>query len=117
MTRAERVRRLEGRDGRLERIVLEDSAPLDRRALFVLVEQRQGSPLAERLGCRLNSKGTVETGTAERTDVPGVFVAGDASKDTQFIIVAAAEGAQAAVAIDALLARQDHETLSTASSG
>jgi thioredoxin reductase len=41
--------------------------------------------------------------------VPGVFVAGDASKDAQFVIVAAAEGAEAAVAIDALLARQDRQ--------
>jgi thioredoxin reductase len=107
--RGQRVRRLEGRDGRLERIVLDGVPPVERSALFVLVQQRQGSPLAERLGCRLNEKGTVETGTAERTEVPGVFVAGDASKDAQFLIVAAAEGAQAAVAIDTLLARQDRQ--------
>ncbi len=74
-------------------------------ALFVLTEQRQSSRLAQRLGCRFNAKGTVETGKAERTGVPGVFVAGDASKDAQLIIVAAAEGAEAAVAIDALLQR------------
>jgi len=109
VVRAERVRRLEGRDGRLERIVLDGSPPLERSTLFVLTEQRQASPLAERLGCRLNSRGTVDTRPAERTDVPGVFVAGDASKDAQFVIVAAAEGAQAAVAIDTLLFRQDRE--------
>jgi thioredoxin reductase len=107
VVRTERVRKLEGREGRLERIVLEDAEPVERSALFVVGEQRQGSPLAERLGCRLNPKGIVETGRAERTDVPGVFVAGDASKDAQFIIVAAAEGAVAAVAIDDLLAQQD----------
>jgi thioredoxin reductase len=102
-----RVRRLEGRDGRLERLVLDGSPPLERSALFVLTEQRQGSPLAERLGCRFNVKGTVETSRAERTDVPGVFVAGDASKDSQLVIVAAAEGAEAAVAIDRLLTQLD----------
>ena len=78
VVRTERVRRLEGRDGRLERIMLEDADPVERSALFLVGEQRQGSPLAERLGCRFNAKGTVETGRAERTDVPGVFVAGDA---------------------------------------
>ncbi len=112
--RTERVRRLEGRDGRLERIVLDDALPLERCALFVLTEQRQGSSLAERLGCRFNEKGTVDTRKAERTDVPGVFVVGDASKDTQLVIVAAAEGAEAAVAIDTLLARQDRESPATA---
>jgi thioredoxin reductase len=110
IVRAERVRRLEGQDGRLERIILEGSpVPLERSALFVLTEQRQASPLAERLGCRLNPKGTVDTRPAERTEVPGAFVAGDASKDAQFVIVAAAEGAEAAVAIDVLLSRQDEE--------
>jgi thioredoxin reductase len=109
VVRTERVRRLEGRDGRLERIMLEDADPMERSALFLVGEQRQGSPLAERLGCRFNAKGTVETGRAERTDVPGVFVAGDASKDAQFMIVAAAEGAEAAVAIDSMLARQDRQ--------
>ena len=68
---AERVRRLEGQDGRLERIILEgSSSPLERSALFVLTEQRQASGLAERLGCRLNPKGTVDTRSAERTEVP-----------------------------------------------
>ncbi|HET8623361.1 MAG TPA: NAD(P)/FAD-dependent oxidoreductase [Gemmatimonadales bacterium] len=105
--RPERVRRLEGVDGRLERIYFDGAPPIERAALFVATQQRQGSSLAERLGCRLNHHGTVETGRAERTDVPGVFVAGDASKDAQLVIVAAAEGAEAGVAIDALLCRLD----------
>jgi thioredoxin reductase len=111
VVRSERVRRLEGREGRLERIVFEGAPPLERSALFVVVDQRQGSPLAGSLGCQFNDKGTVDTGRAERTDVPGVFVAGDASKDAQFIIVAAAEGAEAAIAIDTLLARRDRDAL------
>jgi hypothetical protein len=39
--------------------------------------------------------------------VPGLFVAGDAAGDVQFVIVAAAEGARAAVAINREL--QDEE--------
>jgi thioredoxin reductase len=35
--------------------------------------------------------------------VPGLYVAGDASHDVQFVIVAAAEGAKAAVAINKAL--------------
>lgn len=109
VVRPEPVRRLEGRDGRLERIVFDGAPPLERSALFIHTEVRQASPLAERLGCRLSPKGTVDTRSAERTEVPGVFVAGDASKDAQFVIVAAAEGAEAAVAIDALLSGKDRE--------
>jgi thioredoxin reductase len=109
VVRPEPVRRLEGRDGRLERIVFEEGSSVERSALFIHTEPRQASSLAERLGCRLNPKGTVETRAAERTEVPGVFVAGDASKDAQFVIVAAAEGVEAAVAIDNLLSKLDRE--------
>ena len=54
-------------------------------------------------GCAFNNKGTVRTGKLEGTNVPGLFVAGDASKDVQLAIVAAAEGAKAAIAINTAL--------------
>jgi thioredoxin reductase len=38
-----------------------------------------------------------------RTGVPGLYVAGDASRDVQFAVVAAAEGAKAGVAINQAL--------------
>ena len=37
------------------------------------------------------------------TRVPGLYVVGDASRDVQFVVVAAAEGAKAAVAINKAL--------------
>jgi len=41
------------------------------------------------------------------TNVPGVFVAGDASRDAQFVVVAAAEGVKAAVAINKALQQRE----------
>jgi thioredoxin reductase len=105
--REEPVTRLEGRDGRLERIVFASGAPAGRSALFVVAGQRQRSPLAERLGCRFTERGTVKTGTCEVTNVPGLFVAGDASKEAQFVSVAAAEGTEAAMAIHKALMKED----------
>jgi thioredoxin reductase len=93
------VLRLEGRDGRLERVVFADGETLPRRALFFSGGQRQRSALAERLGCRFTERGAVATGTCEVTNVPGLYVAGDASKEAQFVVVAAAEGSEAAMAI------------------
>jgi thioredoxin reductase len=101
------VLRLEGRQGQLERVVFADGQTLARRALFFAGGQRQGSPLAERLGCRFTTHGAVDTGKCEATDVPGLYVAGDASKEAQFVVVAAAEGTEAAMAIHkALLAEE-----------
>jgi thioredoxin reductase len=103
----ERVLRLEGHEGRLERIVFAERGPLPRRALFVCAGQHQRSGLAEKLGCRFTSRGAVATGSCEATDVAGLYVAGDSSKDAQFVIVAAAEGAEAGMAINKALLKKD----------
>lgn len=105
--REERIARLDGRDGQLERIVFADGRALPRRALFFSTGQRQQSPLALALGCEINEKGTVRTGKYESTHLAGLFVAGDASRDVQWVIVAASEGAEAAFAINRDLLEQD----------
>lgn len=105
--REEPIARLEGTDGKLERILFTHGEPLSRRALFFGDAQHQGSHLAEQLGARFNEKGTVDTGTCEATNVPGLYVAGDSSKEAQFVIVAAAEGTEAGMAINKALLKED----------
>jgi thioredoxin reductase len=103
----ERIARLEGTNGRLERLVFQNGESLPRQALFLCTSQHQRSALARKLGCRFTSKGAVDTGSCEATDVPGLYVAGDASKEAQFVIVAAAEGAEAGMAINKALLKDD----------
>ncbi len=105
--REERVTRLEVADGRLSRIVFDHAPPLARSALFFTTGQYQRSDLLERLGCHFNDKGTVRTGKYETTHLPGLFVAGDASRAVQWVVVAAAEGAEAAFAINTDLLKED----------
>ena len=105
--RPEKIARLEGKDGQLERVVFTDGKTLDRRALFFSTPQRQGSDLATQLGCGFTRKGAVSTGEYEATSIPGLYVAGDASRLVQLAIVAAAEGAQAAFAINTSLIKED----------
>jgi thioredoxin reductase len=105
--REQPVQRLEGERGKLSRIVLADGTALARDALFFCTGHRQGSDLAERLGCPLDDKGSIATVDATRTCVPGVFVAGDASRQSHLVVVAAAEGALAAVAIHDELSKED----------
>jgi thioredoxin reductase len=97
--REERVVRLEGRDGQIECVVFASGDPVPCRALFFTTGQHQASPLAKALGCEFNEKGTVHTGRHETTTVSGLYVAGDASRDVQWVVVAAAEGAEAAFAM------------------
>lgn len=104
--REDRVVRLEGSE-RLERIVFASGPPLEREALFFTTGQTQQSQLAQRLGCEINEKGTVRTGKYETTHLRGLYVAGDASRAVQWVVVAAAEGAEAAFAINTDLLKED----------
>jgi thioredoxin reductase len=104
--RTDPVLRVEG-DDTFVRIVFGRGEPLARRALFFTTGQTQQSALAERLGCEIDEKGTVRTGKYETTHVPGLFVAGDASRAVQWVVVAAAEGAEAAFAINTDLLKED----------
>ncbi len=105
----ERIERLIGTDGILEHVVFENGDRLARRAMFFSTGWRQHSDLAKKLGCSFTDDGCVATGEYEITDVQGVYVAGDASHMVQFVVVAAAEGAQAAVAINKELMKEDLE--------
>jgi len=52
--------------------------------------------------------GLVDTDRAQGTNVPGLFVAGDAVRSRQMAIIAAAEGARAAVAVNTALLEAEH---------
>lgn len=104
----QRIGALEGTpEGQLQRVILASGEAIERSAMFFNTGQHQRSALPARLGCEMNEKGgvTVEAFDVE-TCVPGVYVAGDASRDVQLVIVAAAEGTKAAFAINKALLRE-----------
>jgi thioredoxin reductase len=98
---------LEHDNGRLRAIVSESGTALAADAIFFTTGQRPQCDLAVKLGCVFNRRGTVDTGNLSETNVPGVFVAGDASRDAQFVVVAAAEGVKAALAINQAMQRAE----------
>ncbi len=102
--------RLDGDDEGLHQVVFRTGEPLPRTALFLIPKERQASGLVERLECETTSKGRVRTGEYERTNVPGLYVAGDSSRRVQFAIVAAAEGAMAAFDINNELVNEETAT-------
>ena len=98
----------EGTDeGVLTRIVFENGDSLPRSALFFSTGQEQGSSFAKELGCEFTDKGAVATNSKQMTSVPGLYVAGDSSSDAHVVIVAAAEGAKAAININNMLLEED----------
>lgn len=102
-----KIARLEGRKGQLERIVFHNGSSVERDALFFSTGQKQKSDIAELLGCRFNEKGFIPTNKKQQTNIKGVFAAGDITKDVKFVVVAAAEGARAGVAINSELQEEE----------
>ena len=99
---------LEGTAGILTRIKFKSGPDLDRAGLFFSTGCHQASDLSQRLGCKRDEKGGVVTDPAtEETSVPGVYVAGDVSRDVLLVAIAIAEGAKAAVAINKAFLRRD----------
>jgi thioredoxin reductase len=106
--RTEPIASLEGEGGHLKQITFEQGPVLDRAALFFATGCHQGSDLSQRLGCERDEKGGVITDPAtEETSVPGVYVAGDVSRDVLLVAIAVAEGAKAAVAINKAFLRSE----------
>lgn len=105
--RDEPVVRLAGDATALERVVVAGGEPVACDALFLSVPCRQSCGLSLELGCRLAKGGTVIADRRSRTHGDGVFAAGDASIDSQLVVVAASEGARAAIAIHEELLEED----------
>lgn len=85
------------------KVEFESGPALPRDGLFFNTDRHQASDLAGRLGSVNTDHKGCAVDTKQMTDVPGLYVAGDASKDVLQLIVAAAEGAQAAIAINTAL--------------
>ncbi|GGG38636.1 NAD(P)/FAD-dependent oxidoreductase [Hymenobacter glacieicola] len=106
--REEPVIRLEGTPaGELQHIVFASGEKLARTAVFVHAHQHQRTPLAEKIGCRLTSKGAIWVDKKQQTTVRGLYAAGDTTPGTQQAILAAAEGSAAAISINETLTREE----------
>jgi thioredoxin reductase len=77
--RTEPIARLAGNEGRLARIEFSHGPAELREALFVNTRRDQPNGLAAALGCELTTAGTIVTDADGRTNVAGVYAAGDAA--------------------------------------
>jgi thioredoxin reductase len=76
--------------------------------MFFTTSCHQTPNLSTELGCLRDEKGGIVTHpVTEESSVPGVYVAGDASRDVLLVAVAIAEGAKAGVAINRALLKEN----------
>ena len=109
------IARLEGEQGRLDRLVFAGGESLARRGLFLAPAQRQRSDLAARLGCTLASPipgwdiAIISVDRFGYTGTPGLYAAGDAITPVQQVAMASASGVMAAAGINRNLLGEDLE--------
>lgn len=92
-----------GTDGFLTAIRFKAGETLSVRALFFVSDCPQKSELPQNLGCSFVASGGVACDDHAATKVPGLFVAGNVRSGLHLAIMAAAEGAEAGVAINEAL--------------
>jgi thioredoxin reductase len=106
--RPENIKELSGTNGMLNAIIFNEGEHLPSDALFFSAAQGQRSPLPQKFGCKCDEEGLVVLKGKQGSGVRGLFLSGDADGDVQFAIVAAAEGAIAATAINSELEEEDY---------
>ncbi|MBA2498840.1 MAG: NAD(P)/FAD-dependent oxidoreductase [Chitinophagaceae bacterium] len=100
------IQKLEHKKGRLYNIRFKNNDSRLCDAIFFVNGYHQQIDLAKEIGCEMSLKGVVKTNKSQGTNIKGLFVAGDASKDMHFVVVAAAEGAKAGVTINKELQKE-----------
>lgn len=96
------IAKLEGdaETNQLELVRFADGDALECDALFFNLGTETASNLHDMLGCRIDEEcGLVWVDEDQQTSVPGVYAAGDLTPKSQLAVVAAAEGAMAAIHI------------------
>jgi thioredoxin reductase len=102
-----KIRKLIGKNGILEKIEFTNGHTIAAQSLFFVEKTHQQSQLSKILNCTFTKKGVVKTDRFHKTNVKGLYVAGDADKDMQQVIVAASEGAKAGISINKELQEEE----------
>ena len=90
----------------LQRVLFAENEPLECDKLFFNFGIEPASNLHEMLGCKLDKEsGLVWIDQTQQTSIEGVYAAGDITPKSQLAVVAAAEGAMAAIHIHQSLNR------------
>jgi thioredoxin reductase len=100
--RTDAMIRLEGDKStrQLQRVLFAAGEPLECDALFFSLGTELATDFHETLGCRLDPEcGLLWVDDTQQTSVKGVYAAGDLTPQSQLAVVAAAEGAMAAIHI------------------
>jgi thioredoxin reductase len=103
-----KIKNFEGKNGQIEKIVFENGESVLRKGCFVMPQLIQASDFGKQLGCQYNPLGGIAVDSFGRTNIQGVYAAGDVSVIAPAqIIIAAAEGVRAAAGVNTDLTQKE----------
>ncbi|MBS5910459.1 NAD(P)/FAD-dependent oxidoreductase [Paenibacillus macerans] len=94
------IERIDSEEGMVRQVVLEDGTAVPCTGIFFAPKLVPGSGLPQTLGCDMTEGGAMVVDDLGKTNVPGVYGAGDAASVKYQVIAAAAAGAFAGIAIN-----------------
>ncbi|MED4753577.1 NAD(P)/FAD-dependent oxidoreductase [Brevibacillus choshinensis] len=97
------IERIVSTEGMVQHVLLADGTIIPCTGIFFAPKLITGSDLPQTLGCQLTETGTVIVDDFGKTNVPGVYSAGDAATERYQVITAASLGSLAAVGINSEL--------------
>jgi len=103
-----KIKNFVGKNGQMEEIIFDNGESALREGGFIMPQLIQSSDFGKQLGCEYNSLGGIAIDSFGRTNVQGVYAAGDASVIAPAqIIIAAAEGVRAAAGVNMDLTQKE----------
>lgn len=104
---------LSGNQGQLTTITLADQTEIHRRGGFIATDWVPATNFAQELGCDLNQQGGIKTDELGHTSLTGLFACGDVSiVNPSQLVIAAAEGSKAAIAVNGNLINETFNPVS-----
>lgn len=105
------IERIESSNGQVERIVLSNGNSVACTGIFFTPKIIASSDISQSLGCKMTESGSIVTDAFGKTNVPGVFSAGDAATELYQAIAAASTGSLAAAGINNELLHEAWESV------
>ncbi|MNO45755.1 hypothetical protein D3C76_360280 [compost metagenome] len=107
-----------GQNGQLEHVRFVDGTQIPRAGGFVTPKFVQSVSFAERLGCEMTASGGIKTNGKWRSEIPGLYIAGDASyMAPSQVVFTAADGSQIVMSVNMDLTEEDFTIRRSAPTG
>lgn len=94
------IKSVQHTNGYLDSITLKDGSKHDMKVLYAKIPAVQHTFIPEDLGCNINEQGLIEVDEMKKTNITGVFAAGDCTTQARAVATAVETGMKAAVGIN-----------------